>query len=150
VAAGLVTVLVFVVLEYVVEPRLYNRRQCSPLLVALMLIIMGEGYGVLGVRAAPPLAAALQIFLTTLLAPASTATDQPAAEQFVALQERLSLVRAALTTAGPNASPQVLSLVERLERLLAQSALVLAPTTTDRTWVAPKVRTLSETGGGGK
>jgi len=78
VAAGLVTVLVFVVLEYVVEPRLYNRRQCSPLLVALMLIIMGEGYGVLGVLAAPPLAAALQIFLTTLLAPASTATDQPA------------------------------------------------------------------------
>lgn len=145
VGAGLFTVLVFVVLEFVVEPRLYNRRQYSPLLVALMVIILGETYGLLGVLVAPPLAAALQILLTTFLAPASAPTAQPVAEQFVALEERLTLLRAALSAAGPNASPQVVSLVERLEKLIVQSEAVLAPNAGDRVWVAPKVRILMDT-----
>jgi len=143
-AAGLFTVLVFVVLEVVIEPRLYHRRQYSTLLVVLMLIIMGEAYGVLGVLVAPPLAAALQILLTTLLAPSSTPAGQPIAEQFVALEERLTAVRAALTIAGPEAAPQLTSLVARLERLLDESAVVLAPKGQDRAWVPPKVRTLAE------
>lgn len=142
--AGLFTLLVFVGLEVVVEPRLYHRRQYSSLLVVLLLIIMGEAYGVLGVLVAPPLAAALQILLTTLLAPSSTPTGQPIAEQFVALEERLTAVRAALTAAGPAAPPTLTSLVERLETLLDQSAVVLAPSGGDRSWVPPKVRTLAE------
>jgi putative permease len=145
VEAGVFTALVFMLLEFGVEPRLYNRRQYSALLVVLMLIIMGETYGALGVLVAPPLAAALQILLTNLLSPASTPAAQPDAEQFVALEERLTAVRAALSASDAEPSPQLLSLVERLEALLDQASAVLAPDAGNRAWVPPKVRTLTET-----
>ena len=143
-SAGLFTVLVFCLLEFWVEPRLYNRRQYSALVVALLVIMLGEAYGLLGVIVAPPLAAALQILLNTLRAPAPTTADQPLAEQFMALEERLTAVRAALAAEGATPSPQLTSLVDRLEKLLDESAAVLAPQAGDRAWVPPKVRTLSE------
>jgi putative permease len=143
-AAGVLTVAVFLLLEFVVEPRLYNRRQYSALLVVLVLIIMGEAYGLLGILAAPPLAAALQILMTTLMAPATPPAEKPVDEHFVLLQERLTVLRATISAAGADAPPQLLSLVARLEKLLDETRAVLTPGATDRDWVPPKVRTLAD------
>jgi putative permease len=134
--AAVYTVAVFVGLEYVVEPRLYDRRQYSSLLVVLVVIVLGQVYGLLGLLVAPPLAAALQILFSRLVMPSAAPTAAlVGAEQFAALKERLAAVQAALA-AAPEPSPQLASLAQRLagivaqvERLREQGALDVAWTT---------------------
>lgn len=116
--AVLYTLLVFVVLEFVVEPRLFNRRQYNSLLIALMVLALGEEFGIAGVIMAPPLAAALQILGSHLLAPASTPAAQPLDDQLVVLSERLASVRALVAQAPTETTPQVSSLLDRLAALL--------------------------------
>jgi predicted PurR-regulated permease PerM len=123
--AGLYTALVFVILEFVVEPRLHNRRRYSSLLVVLVLIMFGQAYGLPGILAAPPLAAALQILVTHLLAPASTPAAQGVDEQFEALEARLASLRAEVGQVPEPAAPQVESLVERLDTLLSEASALL-------------------------
>jgi predicted PurR-regulated permease PerM len=123
--AGVYTALVFVVLEVLVEPRLHNRRQYNALLVVLLLLMLGDAYGLPGILAAPPLAAALQILLTNLLQPASTPAAQGVQEQFQALEVRLAALRAEASQQSAEAAPQVQSLVERLDALLGQAGAML-------------------------
>jgi predicted PurR-regulated permease PerM len=123
--AAVYTALVFMVLEFLVEPRLHNRRQYNALLVVLLLLMLGDAYGLPGILAAPPLAAALQILLTHLLQPASTPAAQGLDEQFQALEARLDAVRLEAQQQSGASAPQVQSLVERLEDLLGQAGTAL-------------------------
>jgi putative permease len=94
---------VFVVLQYVVEPRLYERRQYSSLLLAIVAICLGQAYGVLGLLAAPPLAAALQILVGRLLViPGSAVAEATAAvdERYVGLEQRLAVLTSTLNLAA--------------------------------------------------
>lgn len=118
VAAVLYTLVIFLVLELVVEPRLFNRRQYNSLLLVLVVLALGEEFGLVGVLVAPPLAVALQILGGHLLTPASTPSAQPTAEQFTVLAERLADVRALLARTGDEPAPQAASMVARLELLL--------------------------------
>jgi predicted PurR-regulated permease PerM len=120
--AVLYTLLVFVLLELLVEPRLYNRRQYNSLLIVLVMLALGEEFGLVGVLMAPPLAAALQILGTHLLAPASTTAEKPMDEQFTVLRERLASVRTLLEQSAGGATPQVASMVDRLEALLDKAS----------------------------
>jgi putative permease len=120
--AVLYTILVFVLLELLVEPRLYNRRQYNSLLIVLVMLALGEEFGLVGVLMAPPLAAALQILGTHLLTPASTATEKPMDEQFTVLRERLASVRTLLDQSADKPTPQVASMVDRLEALLDKAS----------------------------
>jgi putative permease len=120
--AALYTLVVFIVLEFVVEPRLLNRRQYNSLLLALVVLTLGEEFGLVGVLIAPPLSVALQILGTHLLTPASTPAVKPLDEQFTVLAERLASVRALLTRTDNEPEPQVVSMVERLDALLEKAS----------------------------
>jgi putative permease len=129
IGASLYTLLAFVVLQYVVEPRLYDRRQHSSLLIAILAICLGQAYGVLGLLAAPPLAAALQILVGRLLvipgvvvAEATTAVD----ERYDELEQRLAALTSTLNLAPESPAPHMASLVERLQALLAEAGPALA------------------------
>jgi hypothetical protein len=81
--ASLYTLLDFVGLQYAVEPRIYVRHQHDSLLIALLAICLGQAYEVLGLLAAPPLAAALEILggrlivmLGAVAAKTTTAPDE--------------------------------------------------------------------------
>jgi putative permease len=115
------TVLVFVLLEFVVEPRLYNRRQYNPLLIALMVLALGEEFGVAGVLMAPPLAAALQILGSHLLQPASTPAAQPVESQVTVLEQRLASVRQLLAQSSEAPAPQLVNMLDRLEALVEKA-----------------------------
>jgi predicted PurR-regulated permease PerM len=119
-AAGY-TVLVFALLEFAVEPRLFNRQQYSSLLIALVVLAMGEEFGLAGVLMAPALAAALQILGTHLLMPASTPAAGPVDEQLTVLEERLASVKTLMAEAPQAPAPQVTNLVDRLEALLKKT-----------------------------
>ena len=115
------TLLVFVLLEFGVEPRLYNRRQYNPLLIALMVLALGEEFGVAGVLMAPPLAAALQILGSHLLQPASTPSAQPVESQVTVLEERLASVRQLLAQSTEAPAPQLVNMLDRLEALVEKA-----------------------------
>jgi predicted PurR-regulated permease PerM len=129
VVAGVYTLLVFVLLQYLVEPRLYVRRQHSSLLIAILAICLVQAYGVLGLLAAPPLAAALEILVGRLLvmpgsvvAVAATAVD----ERYAGLEQRLAGLTSTLSLAPEPPAPHRASLVARLQGLLAEAGPALA------------------------
>jgi len=131
-AACLYTLLVFAVLEFRVEPRLYNRRQFSSLLVVVLVIALWNSAGLFGLIAAPPLAAVLQILFRSLTSPVPSAAspvavaEEPLQERFALLEGRLASLDANLETAPQPPPPQVASLVTRLTTLVAQTRKALA------------------------
>jgi putative permease len=125
VLAALYTTVVFIVLEFAVQPRIYARREYSALLIVLVMLALGDAFGLIGVVLGPPLAAALQILLTELLA-AQTSPEAPGLEeQYRQLEERLKAVRQTLAAAQEPPSPQMISMVDRLEALVNEAGTAL-------------------------
>ena len=127
--ASLYTLLVFVLLQYVVEPRFYERRKYSSLLIAIVAICLGQAYGLLGLLAAPPLAAALQILFGDLLVtPGTVAAETTTAvdERYAELEQGLVTLTATLNLAPIAPAPHMASLVTRLQTLLAEAGPALA------------------------
>ena len=130
VIASLCTLLVFVILPFVIEPRLYDRRQYSSLLIAFLAIVLGQAYGVLGLLVAPPLAAALQILFGRLVtvtpggAPATA--DIAVGARYGQLEKQVGALKGILNLAPEVPAPALASPVTRLEALLAAAGTELA------------------------
>jgi putative permease len=118
--AALFTIVVLCFLEFVVEPRLYNRQRLSSFLVVVIVLIMVNQYGIIGFVVAPPLAAAIQIFLGQLFRPTtSTVTLTPPLElQIDLLRERLNLVKKMISERPEPPSPEIVNLVDRLDNMI--------------------------------
>jgi hypothetical protein len=118
------TLLIFLVLELAIEPRLFRHRYLvSPLLVVLLILVLAEAFGLLGLLLAPPLAAAIQILLGNLLEqpiPAGTEHDQQAVH-IADLQERITAVRGLAEDTEAAASPEIKNLLDRLSHLMDQA-----------------------------
>ena len=118
IAAAAVTIVVFAILETWLEPRLYGRSRVSPVLVVIMLIVMAEYAGILGMLLAPPLAALLQILGRELwFAPVSKAPAQELNTQLNTLRARLAEIRLKQTIDFAT-NIQARSLAQRIEKLL--------------------------------
>ena len=116
--AALCTLLVLLVLEHVVQPRLVGARRFSSLLIILTMMAMASVAGLVGLLAAPPLAAAIQILLEQML---PTASDRPAVAS-VSLQERLAAARAVLAAMPESAAPEATSVLDRLSQLVEKAS----------------------------
>lgn len=124
IVSAVYTTLVLLLLELVVQPRLFRRRLYSPLMVILLLVPLAELFGILGLLAAPPAAVALQTLLGALLSrPNLEVTGMYPSAQVLALGERLTELKA---DAGLEASPELGSIVERLDKLLQESGAALS------------------------
>lgn len=122
VMAGLYTLLVFWLLEYMIEPRFFDRRRFSSLLLVLVMLAMVDTFGLAGLILAPPLAVAIQITFTWLIQrriPAMTGKTIP---ELVDLQDRVTTIESKLAANGANPSPRVASMLERLKGLLNEAA----------------------------
>lgn len=86
--ATALTAAVLVFLEFVVEPRIYRRSQFSGVLTIVMILIMVDAYGLIGFVVAPPLAVALQVLVSHIVA--AIRRSPPTAIQIDTLQERLA------------------------------------------------------------
>jgi predicted PurR-regulated permease PerM len=137
VPAALYTLCVLMFLEFVIEPRLFDRRRFNSLLVVLVTIGSADLLGILGFVLGPPLAAAIQIVaehFTGLRLPAAERVSEP---EPLPLRDRIAHLQLTLSEI-PSPRPEVLSLVNRLGDLLEQSERVAVhlpeevPTTTAR------------------
>jgi predicted PurR-regulated permease PerM len=125
--AALFTIGVLLFLEFIVEPRLFNRRRFSSLLVVIVLLVLADEYGLIGLLIAPPVAAAIQIFAgqlirsTTLSMAAPLARPIDLAQPLSVLQARLTSVQAQIA-AQPESAPELINLADRLTKLIEQAA----------------------------
>ena len=120
-SAALFTIVVLTFFAYIVEPRLFNRQRVSPLLVVILVLIMVKQFGIIGLLAAPPLAAAIQIFAGQFIRPTTTTTitlAPPPTVQINLLRERLSSVQTMITGRSEPPPPDIINLVDRLEKLI--------------------------------
>jgi predicted PurR-regulated permease PerM len=116
------TIGVLAFLEFVIEPRLFNRRQFSSLLVVVVVLVLADQFGLMGILIAPPLAAVIQIFASQLFRGTKRTTMPQLAQPVSALDERLQSVQTLLTAQTIPPTPEVTNLVERLRELITRSA----------------------------
>lgn len=126
VSAALYTLFVLLFLELVVEPRIFDRHWYSNFLLLLTIIPLVDSIGLIGFFAAPPLAAAIQVFLRLLfdsaLYPSTTAV------QLEQLQKRYDELNARIQEGeiDVDVTPEISSLLERLRNLIDEARRVSA------------------------
>jgi predicted PurR-regulated permease PerM len=122
--SALFTILVLAFLEFIVEPRLFNRQRLSSLLMLIMVLIMVKQYGIIGFLAAPPVAVAIQIIgrqiYQTTTATAITLPPPPDI-QIEILRERLRSVQTLITNRSEPPTPEIISLIDRIDTLIAKA-----------------------------
>lgn len=113
-AAAVYMVAVLVVLDRVVTNRLLRARPYSHLLTMLVIVALSDAFGLAGLVIAPAVATAVQIFfekLHGLANPVGPATGGP-------LEARVEALGVLVAARGPAAPPELLSVVDRLGRLV--------------------------------
>ncbi len=116
------TAAVLAFLEFVVEPRFFQRNRFSGLLIVIMVLILVEAYGLIGFVIAPPLAVALQVFAGHAIRIMQRQPEDTLA--LTALEKRLDVAYATYNgqqEMGGEPAPELGSLLQRLESLVAQT-----------------------------
>jgi putative permease len=119
--AAIFTISVLAILEFVVEPRLFNRQRGSSLLVVILVLFMEKEYGITGLLAAPPLAAVIQILASEFLKPKGAATielEPPPPLRIGLLRERLNTIQTMVSKRAEPPPPEVINLIDRLDQLI--------------------------------
>jgi predicted PurR-regulated permease PerM len=128
VLAALYTVLVLVVMEFVIEPRIFWRKNYSSVILALIMLVLTEAYGLIGLILAPLVSASIQIIFKYLLHPDTSYDtqvvnpDEDPAMLISELRERLAETRDAFQAQDDPLPPEIMSLMQRLEGLVHESS----------------------------
>lgn len=118
------TLLLFIGLEIVVEPRLWPRKRRSFLLTILVILPLFEAFGLWGLIVAPALAAAIEVIVGQVYQ--AYVTQRKTAVQLEELETRCQQLTQKVTEAQANTpSPELQNLSQRLNRLLADSQKII-------------------------
>jgi putative permease len=119
----LYTILVLVILQVSVEPRLFKIKQDNPLLTFVILLAMADAFGLLGIIVAPPVSVIVQSLWRLLV------HENVAAPEIVLnisdLRERHAQLQASIEKMEGPPSPLVVSSMERLTDLLEKAEPIL-------------------------
>ncbi|MEZ4865785.1 MAG: AI-2E family transporter [Caldilineaceae bacterium] len=124
------TALVFAAMEFVIEPRLYDRSQYGYIGVILVMMAMVYTFGLFGLLLAPPLALAVQIVLDELMT--RPPKEEPTvAVEFDDLHQRTVQLKEYLAQNNV-AAPRIDNMVTRLEDLLQEVVELRQPAVPDK------------------
>jgi len=121
-------VFILVVMEYIIEPRIFWRKNYSSVALVLVMLVMAEAYGLLGLILAPLVSAGIQIVFKYLLHPDTSSespgltSDEEPARMASSLRDQLAETRAEFLAHPEPLSPEILSLLQRLELLVQQTS----------------------------
>jgi predicted PurR-regulated permease PerM len=121
VGAAVYTLVISIVLEWLVEPNFFNRQRFSRLLQVLIMIAFIDALGLVGLLIAPPVAIAVQILFGQLLQQQLPMLAGKTIPELADLQQRVAKIRSLLTTSEIEPSPQIISMLERLDHLLDEA-----------------------------
>ncbi len=131
----LYTILVLVVLQVSVEPRLFKIKQDNPLLTFVILLAMADAFGLLGIIVAPPVSVILQSLWRLLV-------HENVAPEIVVhisdLKERHAQLQASIEQMDGPPPPLVVSSMERLTGLLEKAEPILENAPLPETQVLPR------------
>lgn len=119
------TIAVLLVMELIIEPRIASRRQYSPWLTVILLMVMGDSLGLIGVILAPPLAAMIQITARRILqegqATLTPSSEIQSARRIAQLDKRIIVVRDMIANMEEAPPPQTTSMLDRLTELVRKA-----------------------------
>jgi hypothetical protein len=118
----LYTFLVLIALQVWVEPRIFQRKWDNPMLTLVILLVMADAFGLLGILVAPPLSVVCQILWNLLI------NERQAPETVVRvsdLKERQARLQLAIEEMDGSPPPLVVSSMERLSGLLKKAEPIL-------------------------
>ncbi len=111
-----ITLVVYIALQILVEPLLFRRKDFSALLTVLMMILLADSFGLLGLLIAPPVAAAIQIVLRATLAKKPERNEPlPTIQE---LKARLAAVQEKIAQSKDSESASLIPIVKKLEPYL--------------------------------
>lgn len=122
VSTVLYTLVVLVILQIWVEPRLVKRTFDNPVLTFIILLAMADAFGLLGIIAAPPVSVVCQVLWKLLV------TDRLASGRTIPvsdLKARKAQLEAAIEEMDHVPPPLVISSMERLTDLLEKAEPIL-------------------------
>jgi len=128
--AALYTLLVLVVQEYIIEPRIFRRKSYNSVVLVLVILMLTDAFGLIGLLLAPLLSATIQNIFKYLVHPPITldASNQTSGIPIVAtalLRRRLEQTKEAIGDYDPPPSLYIVSLMERLDHLIIDTELYL-------------------------
>lgn len=118
----LYTLFVLIALEVWAKPRLFNHRQHNPILTVAILIALANVFGFMGIVVAPPISATIQILWSRLVVHRVVSGS---AFEKIDLQERQTLLCAAIQAMSEPPPTVVTSSMERLTRLIEKAEPLL-------------------------
>ena len=118
----LYTLVVLIALQVWVEPRLFKRNWDDPILTLVIMLVMADAFGWIGILVAPPLSAVCQILWNLLV---SNRLDSGAAVQVSDLKERQTVLWTVIKEFEESPPPLVISSMERLANLLEKAESIL-------------------------
>lgn len=121
----LYTLVVLISLEIWVEPRLFRRKWDNPILTLVILLVMADAFGVVGIIIAPPLSAVCQILWNLLI---SHRVLAGAAVQVSDLKERQARVWENIKAMQEPPLAMVTSSMENLTHLIEKAEPILQAT----------------------
>lgn len=117
--SGLITIILLGVIEWWLEPHLFDRTRYSSVLTLILMIPLVSTYGVVGLLIAPPFAAALQTVGSEAIKYASR--PQTTEVELEGLQNRYAEVRHLFEDdKGETYPPEIGSILNRLKKLLRE------------------------------
>jgi predicted PurR-regulated permease PerM len=135
----LYTLVVLVILQVSVEPRLFKIKQDNPLLTFVVLLAMADAFGLLGIIVAPPISVILQSLWRLLI----NENVSPETVLHVSdLKERQALLQAKIDQIEGEPPPLVISSMERLTSLLEKAEPILETLPPPEPDALPRPRTL--------
>jgi putative permease len=123
--ATLYTLLVLACLEWVIEPRIFQKENYSSIVLMLVALVMAEAFGLFGLILAPLVSASLQILWRDVVTPTLGNWEADKGETGnEELNTRLSQVIKELDQ-PQGTRPEIISLLNRLETLISESRTFL-------------------------
>lgn len=121
VSSTIYTALILVLLQVWVEPHFFKPKQDNPVLTLLILLVMANAFGLLGIIAAPPLAIICQSLWRLLVGERTTDTGS----QVVDLRGRYTRLQEAIDEMSGGTPQLVVSSMERLKELIEKAEPIL-------------------------
>ncbi len=116
------TVMVVIVLRAWIKPRLYKRKWDNPVLTLIILLVLADVFGIIGIVVAPPLSVVCQILWSRLV---SNRLVSGTATHVSDIKERQARLQAAIGKMQEPPPPLVISSMERLTHLIEKAEPIL-------------------------
>jgi predicted PurR-regulated permease PerM len=120
---GIYAMMILVVIQIWIKPRLFDRRWDKPILTVIFMIALADAFGILGIIIAPPISAICLIFWDRLVIHRAAAG---AATQLSDLKERLAKITQTINAMDKPHPPLITNSMERITNLIAAAEPVLS------------------------